>query len=109
MKTTIYLPTAEGLNIVSSSEGSWTGTTALLGMQLQCVAVDPTDPNRVYCGTFGHGIRISEDGGKSWRAGRALRTARVTALFAAPSGTLYAGTEPSEVWNRPTKAKAGHP
>lgn len=98
MKTTIYLPTAEGLNIVTGNEGSWRGTTALRGMQLQCVAVDPADPNRVYCGTFGHGVQISHDGGASWHCGRELDTARITALSAAPSGMIYAGTEPSGVW-----------
>ena len=28
-----------------------------------CIASDPTNPNRAYCGTFGNGLGKTDDGG----------------------------------------------
>ena len=65
-----------------------------------CLAVDPNDPDRVYAGTFDDGVRISDDGGASWRepeAGPAdERVLSLAASRAAP--VVYAGTEPSNLY-----------
>jgi len=65
-----------------------------------CLAVDPHDPDRVYAGTFDHGVRISDDGGASWRepeSGPAdERVLSLAASRAAP--VVYAGTEPSNLY-----------
>ena len=39
----------------------------LQNMQPTCIAVDPFQKNRVYCGTFGRGLWLSDDSGDSWR------------------------------------------
>jgi photosystem II stability/assembly factor-like uncharacterized protein len=73
---------------------------SLEGSGACCLAADPGEPDRVYAGTFDHGVRVSDDGGASWRepeAGPADR--RVLALAvsrAAP--VVYAGTEPSNLY-----------
>jgi photosystem II stability/assembly factor-like uncharacterized protein len=65
-----------------------------------CLAVDPRDPDRVYAGTFDDGIRVSDDGGATWREpDTGPADTRVLALAvsrAAP--VVYAGTEPSNLY-----------
>jgi photosystem II stability/assembly factor-like uncharacterized protein len=71
----------------------------------RCVAIDPLDPDRVYVGTFDHGLLASDDGGSTWRAPeRGLEDQRVLSLASSPTdaraGTsvVYAGTEPSNLY-----------
>jgi photosystem II stability/assembly factor-like uncharacterized protein len=61
------------------------------------LALDPSDPNKLYVGTSGTGIYQSADGGATWTAvnqGRAILEYPVTALAVDPAQaqTLYAGT-----------------
>lgn len=39
---------------------------SLKGLSPQCVAFDPSSPNRAYCGTFGKGLYKTDDGGQTW-------------------------------------------
>lgn len=78
---------------------------SLRGSGACCVAVDPRDPNRVYAGTFDHGLHRSEDGGRTWHAADAgLHDQRVLALAVSPChergglSIVYAGTEPSNLY-----------
>ena len=71
----------------------------------QCVAVDPSDPNRVYVGTFDDGLYATEDGGETWHdAWDGARDRRVMAVSVSPShaedgvSAVYAGTEPSNLY-----------
>lgn len=109
MKTTIYLPTAEGLNLVTGDSNSWQAHAVLQGTQIQCVAVDTQVQGRVYCGTFGQGVLLSEDGGATWRASADLSREKVTTLFAAAAGPLYAGTEPSAVYRSSDHGESWEP
>lgn len=102
MKTKIYLATAHGLNVIEGSNGTWRGEVRLQGQQVQCVAVDSSLKERVYCGTFGNGVYRSDDAGVSWRPCKDFPNRNVTALATADSGNpealLYAGTEPSAIY-----------
>jgi len=40
---------------------------SLKGTSPQCVALDPSNPNRAYCGTFGNGLWKTDDGGETWK------------------------------------------
>jgi photosystem II stability/assembly factor-like uncharacterized protein len=69
------------------------------------VAVDPSDPRRVYVGTMERGMLVSDDGGTSWReAGPGIPEARVLSVAVSPShraggvSVAYAGTEPSNLY-----------
>jgi photosystem II stability/assembly factor-like uncharacterized protein len=61
---------------------------------------------RLSCGTWGHGVLRSDDGGREWQPARerSLADARVMALAAicadgaAPADVLYCGVEPSAVF-----------
>lgn len=104
METKIYLATALGLNVIEGSDGRWRGEVRLRGEQVQCVAVDSTLKERVYCGTFGNGVFRSDDAGASWRPCKSLPNGAVMSLAVANRGEagspapLYAGTEPSAVY-----------
>ena len=68
----------------------------LEGRKPDCLAADSA--GRVWCGTFGQGVFLSEDGGRSWRES-GLAGRHVTAVAASRDGSVvYAGTEPSAVF-----------
>jgi hypothetical protein len=103
--TTLYMVTNDALAVISRSNGAWHATLGLVGEQTQCVAVDPLRPQRVYCGTFGAGLWMSEDAGASWRhagegiAHPAIMAVAVSALErAGDAGVVWAGTEPSALF-----------
>src|SRR5678815_1256655 len=53
--------------IYKSTDGgsNWT-RSGLVGTRLLSLAVDPTDPNKVYAGTNSSGLYKSTDGGATW-------------------------------------------
>ena len=67
------------------------------------LAPSPTDPNRVLAST-GDGLRVSRDGGRSWRPGRLpgpalLAWAKPRSVFAVDGeGTVYAARDPAGDW-----------
>jgi photosystem II stability/assembly factor-like uncharacterized protein len=73
----------------------------LQGKSPESLAVDPRNPIRVYCGTWGNGLWRSEDAGQSWNpVGPGIVHAEITAVAVSPAepGVVYAGTEPSAVF-----------
>lgn len=64
-----------------------------------CMAANPSNRVRVWCGTDGGGVLRSDDGGASW-SHLGLEGEEVTAVSASPAGPdlVWAGTEPSAVW-----------
>ena len=69
----------------------------LRGRGPTCLAA--TGDGRVWCGTAGDGVWVSEDGGRGWSAA-GLDGARLMALTADATrpDRVWAGTEPSGVW-----------
>jgi hypothetical protein len=53
---------------LESSKTSWNIRDSLRGTHPQCIAFDPSKPNRAYCGTFGKGLWKTDDGGQSWNS-----------------------------------------
>jgi photosystem II stability/assembly factor-like uncharacterized protein len=79
--------------------------TVLYGVGAQCVAVDPSDPDRVYVGTFDAGLYASDDGGRTWGGGEeGLNDRRIMSVAVSLShreggiSVVYAGTEPSNLY-----------
>ena len=70
----------------------------------QCLAADPADTSRLYCGTFDAGLWRSSDAGRTWRQAPGLGSRQVTAVAVSSTervdgtGVVFAGTEPSMVF-----------
>jgi photosystem II stability/assembly factor-like uncharacterized protein len=105
-QTRIYAATGDAVaRVPLRDDGTREVELALTGSGAVCVAVDPRDPVRVYVGTFDEGVRVSHDGGETWRDSVwGLDDRRVLSLAVSPSheegGTsvVYAGTEPSNLY-----------
>ena len=87
----------EELAIFEYSSGNWNVSEELQGTEPHVVALDPSRPNRVYCGTFAKGLWVSDDTGKNWKNIENLGSAAITSL-AVNSKSIYLGTEPSRIY-----------
>ena len=52
----VYIATDKALAIARQHDEEWVVDTQLTGLATQCLAVDPQQPEEVYCGTFGQGL-----------------------------------------------------
>lgn len=103
--TTAYAATDDELVIVTSRADRLTSETRMGGLAPRCLAVDPLQPQRVVCGTAGHGVWISNDAGATWLPlGPETIPPDVTAVAVSGTersggrGLIYAGTEPSAIF-----------
>src|SRR6476620_10824077 len=94
---------------IARRASTWTVDEHLGGRSPDCVAVDPRDPTRVYCGTAGAGLFRSRDSGGTWEpVGPGIDHPMVTAVDVGHAeqadgfGVVYAGTEPSAVFRSDT-------
>ncbi len=94
--TRLLVAAGRAVLVVDPERGTASGVE--LEARPACLAVDPTSPGRVWCGT-GAGVLRSADGGASWRRS-GLGGENVTAVAASPArrGLVWAGTEPSAIW-----------
>ena len=96
---TVYAAFRDRLLVYSSDDG---GRIRLEGYDLECVAVSPADPDRVFVGTFEDGLFRAR--GTDDLAFERLETdvvgETVTSLSISPHDpdVVYAGTEPSRVY-----------
>jgi len=100
----LVIATPERLLIVRQA-AHWSVESQLEGESPNCLAVDPRDPTRLYCGTAGHGLHRSTDGGRTWTpVGAGIRHSEISAVAVSPRegsrtlGVVYAGTNPSSVF-----------
>lgn len=80
----------------------WEVAKKLQGRNLECVAVDPRAPDRIFCGTFESGLWRSTDGGESFtRLGaESIGHDSVMSLTISPhdADEIWIGTEPSTLY-----------
>ena len=55
----------DSLITLESSKTGWK-TRVFESTSPQCIAFDPGNPNRAYCGTFGDGLWKTDDSGQTW-------------------------------------------
>ena len=82
------------------SAGKWLVREDLKGLDPQVVALDPSRPTRVYSGTFGKGLWISDDAGESWKENKKFESKDsdgITSIGVSPK-SIYVGTEPSKIY-----------
>lgn len=131
MKRLLYLGTSQGVVVLRQEKGrAWEEAShALQGWEVPMVAVSPTAPHRVFAGTRGDGVWLTEDCGASWRkpcfGRRGPGKVRSVTLDPSDPEMVYAGTEPIDlfvssdaakswtrldsVWDAPWTAKASYP
>lgn len=104
MASVLYLGTDEGVVTLRSENGrSWkVENRGLEDWSVPEVAVSPSAPNRVFAGTRGDGVCLSEDFGASWKkpcyGKRGPGKVRCLTIDPHDPNTLYAGTEPIDVF-----------
>ena len=76
----------------------WEVSVTLKGVGVQCLAVDPADPETVYAGCAGHGIYKSTDGGVTWVALEFPEKDVFSVAVSPADGAVYAGCEPSKLF-----------
>lgn len=97
---TVYGAMNEAVVVARSGDGGrWTTDWYRPADRIECLAVSPGAPERVFLGTVGDGLRRSTDAGDSWETVARFGD-RVTAVTVSPhdSDTVWAGTEPSRVF-----------
>jgi photosystem II stability/assembly factor-like uncharacterized protein len=103
--TVLYAATGNDVVKLTGNGDHWDAETVLENLGVQCVAIDPEDPHRLYAGTFDDGLFRSLDGGKTWEnVSSGIPHQRFPSVAISPShrvnGTnaVYAGTEPSSLF-----------
>ncbi len=98
VSTTAYVATDGGVfKTTTGSPPNWSPLPVARECETNDVAVDPTDPNRVYAATHWDGLFHSTDGGASWTAAipnsNCFYAGRVQSVAVHPTspGTVYAG------------------
>src|SRR5579883_3053332 len=98
----LYAAVGSAVAVITQQNGRWVPRLALEGLDARCLAADPARPERVYCGTFGRGLWVSDDAGATWApVGDGITSDRVMAVAVSPIeraggyGIVWAGTEPS--------------
>ena len=91
--------TGKGISQAEKSQGQWQVTQHLEGMQVNCLAIDSLQKDRLYAGTQKHGLQVSDDCGRSWRAA-GLQGIPVKSLAISPhhAGTIFAGCKPVSLY-----------
>ncbi|HWP56710.1 MAG TPA: hypothetical protein VNL14_02355 [Candidatus Acidoferrales bacterium] len=104
MAAILYVATDEGVVVLKSEDRrSWkVETQALEDWSVNEVAVLPSAPNRVFAGTRGDGVWLSEDFGTTWKKPSYGKPGpgkvRCVTLDPSDPNTLYAGGEPIDVF-----------
>jgi len=95
--------------LIARPGSRWTVEEHLSGLSPDCVAVDPQDPSRAYCGTGRRGLFRSRDSGRNWEpVGPGIEHKTITAVAVSRAerpdgfGVVYAGTEPSGIFRSAT-------
>lgn len=103
--TKLYVAMEDELLVVTGRDGRWQLESRMSGMATECLAADPAQPERLFCGTFGQGLWLSQDAGASWEpAGQGISNPQVTAVAVSSidrvggHGVAWAGTEPSALF-----------
>ena len=82
--------------------GSWQSFNEglIADLNINTIAIHPTDPNIVYAGTLNGGVYKTSDGGTQWRAigGNFATDIRALAIDSTNPSIIYAGTEDQSVF-----------
>jgi photosystem II stability/assembly factor-like uncharacterized protein len=91
----LYAATGTTVARLDETPGGWTVELSLEDSGAQCLALDPVDPETVYVGLNGGGVRKTTNGGRTWAASGLEGEQVFSVAVSAADGAVYAGTEPS--------------
>jgi photosystem II stability/assembly factor-like uncharacterized protein len=104
MDSVLYIGTDEGVVTARSrDQQSWQiGERGLKRWEISELAIAPAEPNKVFAGTRGDGVWMSEDFGKTWNkpcyGKRGPGKVRSITIDPHDCRRLYAGCEPTDVF-----------
>jgi hypothetical protein len=94
----LYAATGDGVVRLDEADDEWIVEAFLRGSGAQCLAVDAHDSDTVYAGLREHGVRRTQDGGRSWFDCSLPEPGVFSLAVSAADGAVYAGTEPSRLF-----------
>ncbi|HEX9599398.1 MAG TPA: hypothetical protein VF963_08480 [Gaiellaceae bacterium] len=94
----LYAATGDAIARLDEGGDAWTVELSLRGSGAQCLAVDPSDPDRFFAGLREGGVRRTGDGGRSWTDCALPEPGVFSLAVSAADGAVYAGTEPSRLF-----------
>jgi len=94
----LYAATGTSVARLDETRGGWTVELALEDSGAQCLALDPVDPDKVYVGLNGGGVRKTTDGGRTWGESGLEGEQVFSIAISRADGAVYAGTEPSALY-----------
>jgi photosystem II stability/assembly factor-like uncharacterized protein len=103
MTTSLFISTWKGVVSFKPVDGQWAvDKEALTSWGIFDLAVSPKAPNRIFAGTRGDGVWVSDDLGETWtlpNRGK-IGPGKVRGLAIDPKNPdkIYAGTEPIALW-----------
>lgn len=99
MNVRLLVATDSAVLAVDVDPGRVDETIGLVGHRPTCLAADPHEPGRAWCGTHHGGVFRSDDRGDTW-VPVGLADQRVMAIAPSPvqPDLIWVGTEPSAVW-----------
>jgi len=80
-----------GSEPLSLLPGPWTQIGATGGVAVHALALDPSNPSRIYAGTYFKGLYLTHNGGSNWSNPLPNSVAALAVSAQSPS-TVYAGT-----------------
>src|SRR2546423_13284816 len=103
----LYAATGDSIARLDEANGRWTRSDFLVGSGAQCLAVDPSDPDRVFAGLREGGVRRTDDGGATWAECPLPEAAVFSLAVGRADGAVYAGTEPSRLFRSDDRGATG--
>ncbi|HEU6443699.1 MAG TPA: hypothetical protein VFL61_01430 [Gaiellaceae bacterium] len=94
----LWAATGDSVARLDETNGAWRAEVFLPGSAAQCLAVDPTDPDTVFAGLRGHGVRRTRDAGETWEDVELPERDVFSVAVSAADGAVYAGCEPSRLF-----------
>jgi photosystem II stability/assembly factor-like uncharacterized protein len=96
--TRLYAATGDSVARLDERPGGWDVEPSLEDSGAQCLALDPADPETVYVGLSGGGVRKTTDGCRTWDESGLAEEQIFSVAVSAADGAVYAGTEPSALY-----------
>ncbi len=91
----LFAATGDGLACMMQRGQEWTVRLVLQGTGVQCLALDPKQPEVLYAGARGTGVWKSCDGGEQWEQLEVPQQDVFSVAVSVVDGMVYVGCEPS--------------